>query len=528
MKKLLDFLNESDTSTANYQTALKIMRFLEKKLNQAYFDFDGQNYTNSSGNYFGYLFISKEDTSAIRINFEGNKFHSINFWQDWNYNVDPTIEIFTSDIEPNQAAFTRLLPDIANIILDNNSFEGEEKYEEVDESVLTEAKKFEYDGVIYNGKPELVKKLYDQDEDVETIMSIVGLNEPEIKSIVGKYLYDKGGNVTDVATALGVSNQEARKLVTLTNDDENVITNEFLKVVDGTKETSTPTKAMKKQQENLDQIEYADPEFVFDEFTSYATLISKGVLPSLFVCGQGGIGKNFNIDKILEKYGKKHETWEKVSGKMNKKQLFNTLWENKDKILVFEDCDQILKDADTLNVIKSVLISNDFREVVWDGDGDEFVDTMNIDDNKEIETAVETFNEDNKGKKGIPNHFIFEGGVIFISKLKKADLLKLDASLPNRCAFLDIVFSAKDVIKRLETILPSLKIFKALSPNGNEKDITNEDLKAETLNYMKSETFMKNPNIRGKEITYRIFQNLYKLKWANVIDFEKRSMYCID
>lgn len=80
----------------------------------------------------------------------------------------------------------------------------------------------------------------------------------------------------------------------------------------------------------------------------------------------------------------------------------------------------------------------------------------------------------------------------------------------------------------METILPSLKIFKALSPNGNEKDITNEDLKTETLNYMKSETFMKNPNIRGKEITYRIFQNLYKLKWANVIDFEKRSMDCID
>ena len=87
MKSFIEILNEASVRGGNqYNASVKIVRFLEKRIGQEYIDYDGQNYTNSDGNFFGYLFVSKTDTSAIRVNWEGNTFHSINFWQSWNYN----------------------------------------------------------------------------------------------------------------------------------------------------------------------------------------------------------------------------------------------------------------------------------------------------------------------------------------------------------------------------------------------------------------------------------------------------------
>ena len=109
IKGLQDFINEATVGAASqYSASVKIVRFLEKKIGQTYVDFDGQNYTNNEGNYFGYLFVSNSDTSAIRVNWEGNVFHSINFWQDWNYNVDPTLEIKTGKIAPGNLSICSL------------------------------------------------------------------------------------------------------------------------------------------------------------------------------------------------------------------------------------------------------------------------------------------------------------------------------------------------------------------------------------------------------------------------------------
>ncbi|MBO7527459.1 MAG: hypothetical protein J6T74_06170, partial [Clostridia bacterium] len=182
MKSFIEILNEASVGGGNqYNASVKIVRFLEKRIGQEYIDYDGQNYTNSEGNFFGYLFVSKTDTSAIRINWEGNTFHSINFWQSWNYNVDPTLEIKTSKIAPGNSSFTRLLPDIADILTDNNKFEdkdeGVEKEDEpnVNESLLTETGKFEYNGEIYNGKPAVIKKMYEEGKSAEEIRDTVAV-----------------------------------------------------------------------------------------------------------------------------------------------------------------------------------------------------------------------------------------------------------------------------------------------------------------------------------------------------------------
>ncbi len=533
MKSFIEILNEASVGGGNqYNDSVKIVRFLEKKIGQEYIDFDGQNYTNSDGNFFGYLFVSKTDTSAIRINWEGNTFHSINFWQSWNYNVDPTIEITTSKLVPGNSSFTRLLPEIADIISNNNKFEDKEEVQEdepnVNESLLIETGKFEYNGEIYNGKPAVIKKMYEEGKSAEEIRDTVQVPITYVKIIVAKYIKEQGGTVSDVADALGVSNIDARKLCGEHIDDEgNEVYNPAIKILDGSRETVTPTKQLKVAQEMLNDTEYADPDLVFEELSDYVTLVAKGVMPALLITGQGGVGKSYNIDKILDQYGKRHETWEKVKGKASPTAIYSILWENRDKIVVFDECDNIFKDAEALNILKGALDSNDFREISWAAKSEVMVDTSDLDDNNEITQRVQEWSDEHNGKEGLPNHFIFEGAVIFISNLNKSEIYKKDSALLTRCTCIDIVLSAQGVMKRMETILPRIKIYKSLGAKGSDvKDITDPALKQEVFDFMKSDEFMKNPKVRGKSLNFNVFDKIYKLRWSGLENWKERAFNC--
>ena len=539
MKNFASFLTEATVGGGDtYRASTKIVEFLGKKLSQEYAELDGQTYTNASGTYFGFLFVSKTDNSAIRVNWEGNKFHSINFWIDWDYETDPTKEIFVKDAEPGKSSFAKLLPDIAAILVDENSIdtEGEEPAEgeateEINESLLTE-RKVEYEGKLYNGKAELVIDLYEQDSDLEEIQSIVQLNKKYIKAIIAKYLYEKGGSVSEIGEALGMNNQDVRAAVNAAEGegeggDNKVEHNEKIKVLKGAKETVVLNKLVKKGQQQLDDTQYADPDIVFDEITDYVTMAAKELLPALLITGQGGIGKSYNVEKILDQYGKRHETWEKVKGKASAAAMYNTLWYNRDKIVVFDDCDSVFKDPDAINVLKGALDSNDFREISWATKAEGMVYTLDLDDNKEILQRCQEWSDQHHGKEAIPNHFIFEGEVIFISNLTKAEIYKRDSALLTRCTCIDVVLSAQGVMKRLQTVLPHIKVYKAMGARGSEgKDITDEELKQEVFDFMNSDEFLKNPKVRGKELNFRVFDQIYKLRYAELPNWKERAYAC--
>lgn len=516
-KTFSSFLTEATVSGGDtFRASTKIIDFLSKKMGQTYVNLDGQKYTNNSGSYFGFLFVSQTDNSAIRINWEGNKFHSINFWLDWDYTKDPSKEIFVKDAEPGKSSFAKLLPDIAAVLKDINSFDGDNEEEEqaednetddLDESLLTE-RKVEYEGQLYDNKSALVVKLYEDDKDLQEISNIVQLNKKYIKHILARYLYGKQGTVSEIATALGLTNQEVREAVGAEDngDDTEIPHSEKIKVLKGAKETVVLTNSIKKGEEVLEKTEYADPDIVFDEIDSYVTMAAKELLPALLITGQGGIGKSYNVEKILDQYGKRHETWERVKGKSSAAAMYNTLWYNRNKIVVFDDCDSVLKDPDAINVLKGALDSSNFREISWATKGEGLVYTLDLDDNEEIAQRCQEWSQDHHGKEGIPNHFIFEGEVIFISNLKKAEIYKRDSALLTRCTCIDVVLSAQGVMKRIETVLPYIKVYKAMGARGSEgKDITDEEIKKEVFEFMNSDEFLKDPRVRGKDLNFRVF-----------------------
>lgn len=536
-KTFSSFLTEATVSGGDtFRASTKIIDFLSKKMGQTYVNLDGQKYTNNSGSYFGFLFVSQTDNSAIRINWEGNKFHSINFWLDWDYTKDPSKEIFVKDAEPGKSSFAKLLPDIAAVLKDINSFDGDNEEEQaedtetedLDESLLTE-RKVEYEGQLYDNKSALVVKLYEDDKDLQEISNIVQLNKKYIKHILARYLYGKQGSVSEIATALGLTNQEVREAVGAEDngDDTEIPHSEKIKVLRGAKETVVLTNSIKKGEEVLEKTEYADPDIVFDEIDSYVTMAAKELLPALLITGQGGIGKSYNVEKILDQYGKRHETWERVKGKSSAAAMYNTLWYNRNKIVVFDDCDSVLKDPDAINVLKGALDSSNFREISWATKGEGLVYTLDLDDNEEIAQRCQEWSQDHHGKEGIPNHFIFEGEVIFISNLKKAEIYKRDSALLTRCTCIDVVLSAQGVMKRIETVLPYIKVYKAMGARGSEgKDITDEEIKKEVFEFMNSDEFLKDPRVRGKDLNFRVFDQLYKLRVGLPDKWKKLAYSC--
>ena len=256
-------------------------------------------------------------------------------------------------------------------------------------------------------------------------------------------------------------------------------------------------------------------------------MAAKELLPALLITGQGGIGKSYNVEKILDQYGKRHETWERVKGKSSAAAMYNTLWYNRNKIVVFDDCDSVLKDPDAINVLKGALDSSNFREISWATKGEGLVYTLDLDDNEEIAQRCQEWSQDHHGKEGIPNHFIFEGEVIFISNLKKAEIYKRDSALLTRCTCIDVVLSAQGVMKRIETVLPYIKVYKAMGARGSEgKDITDEEIKKEVFEFMNSDEFLKDPRVRGKDLNFRVFDQLYKLRVGLPDKWKKLAYSC--
>ena len=111
----------------------------------------------------------------------------------------------------------------------------------------------------------------------------------------------------------------------------------------------------------------------FNFVSDMVTMLCNGAQPSVVITGPGGLGKSYTVSKTLESNGFKDisimdETFEVgakmpakkfmvVKGHSTPKGLYRLLYENKDGVIVFDDCDSVLKDPVSLNLLKGALDS---------------------------------------------------------------------------------------------------------------------------------------------------------------------------
>ena len=170
-------------------------------------------------------------------------------------------------------------------------------------------------------------------------------------------------------------------------------------------------------------------------------MIVQKTLPSAVITGEGGLGKSYTVLKSLEKNGftnltdlanfeigakvDRSKSYTVVKGYSTAKGLYRTLFENNGMVIVFDDCDSILKDDVAKNLLKGALDSYSKRYISWNAD-------MRDDD--------------------LPRSFEFTGSIVFVSNMA---LEKIDQAIRTRSLVVDLSMTEGQKLERMEVIAKS-------------------------------------------------------------------------
>ena len=162
---------------------------------------------------------------------------------------------------------------------------------------------------------------------------------------------------------------------------------------------------------------------ILDDMTQAAI---DGVIVGMVVTGPPGVGKSYGVEKVLEesslfdKIAGNKLRYEVVKGASSAIGLYKVLYmnANKNNVLVLDDCDTVLHDETSLNLLKAALDSSKKRTLNWNTD-----------------SAL-------LRREGIPDKFEFEGSVVFITNLKfdkvRGKLKDHLEAILSRCHYLDL------------------------------------------------------------------------------------------
>jgi hypothetical protein len=203
-----------------------------------------------------------------------------------------------------------------------------------------------------------------------------------------------------------------------------------------------PKRKEPKVQETDEQaIERIRERFdILEEMTEGAV---DGSVRAMIVVGPPGVGKSFGVEKVLDKsamfdkIGGNRPRYEIVKGAMSAIGLYCKLYNYSDagNVLVFDDCDSVLLDELSLNILKAALDSSKKRTICWNTDSRML------------------------RQEGVPDRFEFKGSAIFITNIKfehvkSAKLKDHLGALESRCHYLDLTLdTARDKMLRIKQIM---------------------------------------------------------------------------
>ena len=199
---------------------------------------------------------------------------------------------------------------------------------------------------------------------------------------------------------------------------------------DAYEKVNSSTKITKREESDEETIERLRERFAILEDMTRAC--KKGDVRAMIVTGPPGVGKSFGVEKVLGKHdmistlGERPPKYQVVKGAMSAIGLYCKLYNyaDKDNVLVFDDCDSILQEDLSLNILKAALDSKKNRTIHWNTD------------------SFKLRNE------GVPDSFQFKGSAIFITNIKFDNVKSKKmrdhlAAIESRCHYIDLTIDTE-------------------------------------------------------------------------------------
>jgi hypothetical protein len=168
---------------------------------------------------------------------------------------------------------------------------------------------------------------------------------------------------------------------------------------------------------------------ILDDMTRAA---KQGDIKAMIVSGPPGVGKSYGVEEQLNKdsafddIAGQSRKYEVVKGAMSAIGLYAKLYKYSDpkNVVVFDDCDSVLLDDLSLNILKAALDTSKKRYISWNTDSRLL------------------------RSEGIPDRFEFKGSAIFITNIKFENVRSkklrdhLEA-LESRCHYVDLTIDGE-------------------------------------------------------------------------------------
>jgi hypothetical protein len=207
-------------------------------------------------------------------------------------------------------------------------------------------------------------------------------------------------------------------------------------------EDANKSVKLKAKPEVSDEVRTGQIQERFDILDEMTSACKSGTVRAMIVSGPAGVGKSYGITTQLQKASmfdnlQGQLRWEVVKGATSAIGLYKKLWKYADQgnVLVFDDCDAVLYDDLSLNILKAALDSGKKRIIQWN-----------------TESRV-------LQNEGIPDQFEFKGSVIFVTNIK-FDFVKSKklqdhlGALMSRCHYIDLALdTVRDKMLRIKQVL---------------------------------------------------------------------------
>ena len=215
----------------------------------------------------------------------------------------------------------------------------------------------------------------------------------------------------------------------------------------------------------------------FNFLDSLTTMVVNNTTPSLIVTGEGGLGKTHSVTSTIQDNSLEDKDFLFIKGYSTARGLYNTLYDNNGKLIIFDDCDSVLDDRVAINILKSALDSYETRTITWSA-------RMNKAD-------------------VYPQSFNFTGRIIFISNKDKA---KIDGAILSRSLTVDLSMTPDEKIQRMEYILPNILPDYQL------------EVKKDALKFLSDNKESDNLNLRTLIMVSKI-RNSYEDTWEDLATY---------